>query len=422
MQVNNIFVVHCERISKRHWYYLRFPINDQITQRIKELPEDTRKWNAGMMVWEISTLSLFLLIKRYKGSNKIHFDFGNEDSRKIFIEQIKKLEIAEEAKRKFIAELNVKKEHWVKYKQELEETYEEYSEQVHKFLKPNIKLYPHQIVSVMFLNVVRNALLALDMGTGKTVISIAYCEMNPFNKVFVITPNSLKFNYYNEVEKFTYSKAHIIGKKNTCSIEDAKYIITNYEYFNSSDFNKVKSKFEKLNIGKIDCLISDECFTYDTLIDTNVGKIKIGDIVENKLNVKILSYNHSLKKIEAKSINRYLYNGYKTIIRVKLSNGEIIECTPEHKFFSIEKNEYIPIKDFKYGENFIKRGKNKTTNYRKIMSMLWNRISNKRKYKKNVLLNDMLNEKKMGIEKNSIIANSKMFTLSEGISEKKKRA
>lgn len=253
-----VFIVHCERIAKRDAYYLRFPINDQICQRLRELPDNSRKWNAGMMAWEVSTQSLFSLIKRYRGSNKIHFDFGSEDSRKIFINQIKKLEIKEEEKRKFIADLNIKKEHWVKYKQELESTYEQYIPIVHKYLKPDAILYPHQVISTMFLNVTRNVLLALDMGTGKSLISIAYVEMNDFKKVFVITPNSLKYNYYNEVNKFTSSNAFIVGKKNKCRIEDAKYIIVNYEYFNSSDFNKVKDKFTKLNIGKIDCLISDE--------------------------------------------------------------------------------------------------------------------------------------------------------------------
>jgi SWI/SNF-related matrix-associated actin-dependent regulator of chromatin subfamily A-like protein 1 len=254
-----VFVVHCERIPRRLAYYLRFPVNDQLIQRIKDLPEDTRKWNSGMMVWEVTTPSLLTLIKKYKGSTKIYFDFGPEESRKIFIQQIKKIEIAEEEKRKFIADLNIKKEHWVKYKQELETTYVQYIDVVHKNLKSNVQLYPHQVISTMFLNVTRNLLLALDMGTGKSLISIAYVEMNPFNKVFVITPNSLKYNYYDEVKKFTNSEAFIVGKRNTCSIEDAKYIIVNYEYFNSSDFDKVKIKFEKLDIGKIDCLISDEC-------------------------------------------------------------------------------------------------------------------------------------------------------------------
>ena len=100
-----IFIVHCERIRKTKDYYLRYPINDQLTQRIKNLPDESRKWRAGMMCWEVSTASLFALIKRYRKSTKIHFDFGSDESRKIFIEQIKKVEIAEAEKRKFIAEL-----------------------------------------------------------------------------------------------------------------------------------------------------------------------------------------------------------------------------------------------------------------------------------------------------------------------------
>jgi len=51
-----IYVVHCERIRRRQWYYLRFPINDQLIQRIKNLPEDTRKWNPSMICWEISSI------------------------------------------------------------------------------------------------------------------------------------------------------------------------------------------------------------------------------------------------------------------------------------------------------------------------------------------------------------------------------
>jgi len=258
MQEIPIFIVHCERIPRRQWYYIRFYPNDQFLGRIKDLPEDTRKWSALNLAWEITAYSLFLLIKKYTKSTKIHFDFGNDISRGIFIEQVKKIEIAEEEKRLFIADLNIKKEHWVKYKEELETEYVKYSDQVHKYLKPNIILYPHQIIAAMFMNVVRNVLLALDMGTGKSLASIAYVEMNDFKKVFVITPNSLKYNYYNEVLKFTNSNAFIVGKKNRCSIEDAKYIIVNYEYFNSSSFGKVKKKFDDLNIGKIDCLIADE--------------------------------------------------------------------------------------------------------------------------------------------------------------------
>ena len=162
-----IFVVHCSRVAKRAEYELRFPINDQLLQRVKELPDELRKWDALNKIWILKTPGLFALIKKYKGSNKIHFDFGTEDSRKVFIQQIKKIEIAEAEKRKFIAELNIKKEHWVQYKKELEETYEQYSEKCHALLKDGVKLYPHQIVAAMFMNVTRNTLISHEMGIGK---------------------------------------------------------------------------------------------------------------------------------------------------------------------------------------------------------------------------------------------------------------
>jgi len=256
-----IFVVHCERIRRRQWYYLRFPINDQLIQRLKNLPEESRKWNASMICWEVSVASLFALIKRYRDSKKIHFDFGNEDSRKIFIEQIKKVEIAEEEKRKFIADLNIKKEHWVRYKQELENTYVDYSEKMHALLKEGVKLYPHQIVAAMFMNVTRNTLISHEMGLGKTLSAILYVEMNGFEKVFVITPNSLKFNFYGEVQKFTNSTAHIVNwKKNSCGIEEAKYVIVNYDFFNPKNTKDKKfiSKWKKLGVDVIDIVICDE--------------------------------------------------------------------------------------------------------------------------------------------------------------------
>lgn len=254
-----IFIVHCERIPRKQWYYLKFQFNDGLINKIKELPEETRKYSALNYAWEITTYSLFLLIKKYKGSAKIHFDFGNDDSRKIFIEHIKKLEIEEEEKRKFIADLNIKKEHWVIYKKELEESYVKYSDKLHSLLKEGVSLYPHQIIASLFMNVTRSTLISHDMGIGKTLSSILYVEMNNFEKVVVVTPNSLKFNYYDEVNKFTNSNAYIIKwKKNKCSIEDAKYIILNYDFFNPSDKGKFKAKWDKLNIGKIGAVICDE--------------------------------------------------------------------------------------------------------------------------------------------------------------------
>jgi len=254
------FIVYCEKLGKAKKYSLKFPYHQQLVELIKKLPNDDRSYDPNGKFWILTTQALFHFIKQFKGEETIHFEFVGVGSREIFIQQIKTILAKEKEKEEKIKELEGKKQYWLKFKTELEENYEKYSKQVHKHLKEGVKLYPFQISAVIYSDLIKNALLALEMGTGKSVISIALCEMNKFKKVFVITPNSLKFNYYYEVEKFTNSKAYIIGwKKNKYTISESRYIITNYEYLNSSDFNKVESKFNNLKIGEIDCLITDEC-------------------------------------------------------------------------------------------------------------------------------------------------------------------
>jgi SWI/SNF-related matrix-associated actin-dependent regulator 1 of chromatin subfamily A len=253
-------IVFCERIPRRAWYYTKFIYNEELKDKIKSLDQTNRKWNASKICWEVSVSGLIELIKSFKGSEYIHFDFGTIDSRKLFVDLFKKHEKAETDKVNLLKELNEKKLKWDKYKLELETTYIDYSQRLHALIKIPIKLYPHQIIAAMFMNETRSALISHEMGLGKTLSSILYVEMNNFKKVIVVTPNSLKFNYYNEVSTFTNSKAYIINwKKNTCTIAEAKYIIVNYDYFNPSDKAKMAKKWEKLKVGNINAVICDEC-------------------------------------------------------------------------------------------------------------------------------------------------------------------
>lgn len=351
-----MFTVYCEKIPRRKWYYISFDYSKAFVDTIKNIHETKRKYNQALNKWEITIDGLFELMRLYKGSDKIHFEFYGELNKKIYIESLKKILNENLEKKKKIIELEKNKEEWARYKKELEDTYEKYSDLIHSFVKDGITLYKHQIVGVMYMSAIRNGLLSMEMGLGKSVISIVFAELNQFDKVIVITPNSLKFNYFNEVEKFTNSKAHIVNwNKNKYSIDASKYIIFNYEYFNRSNYKDVEYKWDKLKIGKIDCVISDECFTYDTLISTEIGEIKIGDIVEKKLDVKVLSYNHATQKIEKKRIKSYFNNGIKEVVKVKLSDGSVLFCTPVHKYYSLDRDKYIQIKDFIYGEKIIKK-------------------------------------------------------------------
>lgn len=257
------FRVQCYRISRQSKYKVFFDYHPEIVERIKKVQYDLRKWDSVEKCWVLHTRALYEVIKSYSKSKKIYFDFGSAESRKVFIEQIRKIDADDLEKEKTIKILAQKKDAWVKLKDKLDGDFEKYREITHKNLKEGTTLYPYQIAATMFTNDVKNVLLALEMGLGKTLSSIAYVEMNNFEKVFVITPNSLKFNFFNEVEKFTNSKAHIIVPKsskykNKYTIEESKYVIVNYEYFNPKDKKKMDTKFKNLNISDIDALICDE--------------------------------------------------------------------------------------------------------------------------------------------------------------------
>ena len=75
------------------------------------------------------------------------------------------------------------------------------------------------------------------------------------------------------------------------------------------------------------------CFPYNQKIATNKGFIKIGDIVENKLDVLVYSYNFDAQKIELQPIEKYIKNPYKPLVEVSYEGAKFI-CTCDHKVYT----------------------------------------------------------------------------------------
>lgn len=251
-----MFIVDCKRDGRKDKFILSFQYEPNLISKIKEIHWEDRKFNSSNKTWTVKTFSLYNLMLQYKGNPNIFFKFDDVE-KEYFKNKVKKKINEIKTLKERQEKLEEKKIYWLEYKKQLEETYKVHEDKLHQNLKEGVQLLPFQSQAVLFGDVVRNVLFALEMGTGKSIISIALSEYNNFNKVFVITPNSLKFNYFYEVEKFTNSKAHIINwKKNKYTLEESKYIIINYDFFRNN--NSVK-KFENLNLGKIDCLILDEC-------------------------------------------------------------------------------------------------------------------------------------------------------------------
>ena len=76
------------------------------------------------------------------------------------------------------------------------------------------------------------------------------------------------------------------------------------------------------------------CLPYESLIATPDGPIKIGDIIERKLNVRILSFDPLDNVIELDKIEEYQTNPVKNMIEIELDNGETITVTEDHEIYT----------------------------------------------------------------------------------------
>lgn len=75
------------------------------------------------------------------------------------------------------------------------------------------------------------------------------------------------------------------------------------------------------------------CFPYEEVVWTDKGKLKIGDIVEKKIDCKVLSYNFQEGGFEYQPIDGYVENGESSTLKIVFDGGDV-ECTPEHYFWT----------------------------------------------------------------------------------------
>lgn len=83
------------------------------------------------------------------------------------------------------------------------------------------------------------------------------------------------------------------------------------------------------------------CFPYNEMVWTEKGKKRIGELVRKKSKLKVWSFNG--KEFELKPITNWVKIPNATIYKIKMSDGNYIECTPDHKFYT--KRGYIEAKD-----------------------------------------------------------------------------
>lgn len=250
--------IKVKRIGRSRFFSLSFPYLLDLIQRIKQY--ENSKFEKSDNSWEVHCLDLFEIIKSYKGDKNIFFKFNSFEDRNDFIKIKDKLLEEKVDKEKNKTEEEKLDDHSKKIKKlDREVDLNNYK----KFLEEGINPFNYQCIGADFLLFRKKAMLGFEQGCGKSITSILACEMSKdIKKVLVVVPNSLKFNYQNEIKKFTkHKKVHIVGyKKNDCEIKDAKYIIVNYNFFRDRPAvfkNSFEKKFKKA-FPNFDAIILDE--------------------------------------------------------------------------------------------------------------------------------------------------------------------
>ncbi len=217
-------------------------------------------------------------------------------------------------------------------------------EKLKEALPEGKNLYPFQVACVAFLEAARgNALIADEMGCGKTLESIAYLATQPeLRPAVVVVPAIVAGNWQKEFKGWTKNEKIQRIKTGKDKIErDNSIIIITYDLL-----KKHAQTIVGLNPKAI---IADECFPGNTNVQTKNGKMTIKSIVESNDEILVKSYDFNLKKIVFKPVVgkiKIKKNGH--LIKLTHDYGEII-CTPNHKIWTKERG-YIEAEKIKSGE------------------------------------------------------------------------
>lgn len=89
------------------------------------------------------------------------------------------------------------------------------------------RLYPFQRAGVQFLHVAESALLADEMGTGKTIQTIAALEADRLYPALVVCPNTVKLNWEREFAKWAPARRVTVAESGTKAAEESATDVAN---------------------------------------------------------------------------------------------------------------------------------------------------------------------------------------------------
>jgi SNF2 family DNA or RNA helicase len=224
---------------------IEFEYDPILVQKIRRIPN--RKFNAKKKVWTVPIANIKEVVDTLTPDGfQLSYDVA-----KLYDEKIK-----EKKKIRRVLANKLKESE----KKLLKET--------------NLPFFNFQKKGVAFLTIIKSGLLGDEPGLGKTIQSIGTLSITNSFPALIICPNTLKFQWYEEIKKWLPGKSCIIigGTKKQREEkwkENADFCIMNYELLNR-DLKYIKEK-------KWESIISDESTRISnprTQQSKNIKKIK----------------------------------------------------------------------------------------------------------------------------------------------------
>lgn len=236
---------------------------------------------------------------------------------------------------------------------------EKEKEEIKPKLEFKTKPFPYQVEGITYGLNCKKWLLLDSPGLGKTLQAIYLAEElkahHGLKKCLIVCGvASLRANWEKEIKKHSTQDCIIVGKKinskgrvvwDTVAKRaqqlnnkiDEFFIILNIETLRSDEVIEAL----KRNVNKIDMIILDEahkCLVGDTLIDTNIGKLKIEEIVKNHIQCEVKTLNIKNQEVEYKPINEYFELSTTELIELTIQKEDstiiTLTCTPDHKVYT----------------------------------------------------------------------------------------
>ena len=179
-----------------------------------------------------------------------------------------------------------------------------------------------------------SGLISLDTGLGKTVVALNLVSLMKVKTIIIVHAEFLLEQWRARILQYLPEARIGIIRQERCEIEDVDISVgmiqtivnRNYpkEYFNTFGF-----------------MIIDECFPYNQLIVTEIGKVEIGILYtlwkSNKTVPFVLSYNEKSRVFEYKKITFGWERQNDELLEISFLKQHIVEsikCTENHKILT----------------------------------------------------------------------------------------